>query len=202
MKGRKVKTVTTSKNDKLIVAIVGKAGSGKDALARQLATIPTVNNIVSCTTRPMRQGEQEGKSYYFLTNEEFAEKVLNGDMLEATFFNGWHYGTMKSSLKEGINVGVFNPEGWDCLIEAPIPGVAILGYYLYCDDKERLLRQLNREDYPDVHEIIRRFNADEEDFAVLDPRLKILPSNNWNDHYKNYETIVQDIDDLGFKKYR
>ena len=187
--------------NKLVVALVGKAGSGKDALARQLASCPGINNIVSCTTRPMREGEKDGQAYHFLTNEQFAEKVLNGDMLEATYFNGWHYGTMRSSLQEGINVGVFNPEGWDCLAEMPIPGIKVLGYLLECDDKERLLRQLNRENDPDVHEIIRRFSTDEEDFADIDAGLEVLVNNSWQDHYRNYEKIIQDIDNAGFKAY-
>ena len=122
-------------------------------------------------------------------------------MLEATYFNGWHYGTMRSSLQEGINVGVFNPEGLDCLAEMPIDGVKVLGYLLECDDKERLLRQLNRESDPDVHEIIRRFMADEEDFADIDDNLEVLINNSWKDHYRNYEKIIQDIDDAGFKAY-
>ena len=92
------------------------------------------------------------------------QKVLNGDMLEATYFNEWHYGTMASSLKEGVNIGVFNPEGFDCLTSSPLEDVIIYGYYIDCSDKERMLRQLNREDKPNVSEICRRYFADEEDF--------------------------------------
>ena len=77
------------------------------------------HKIVSCTTRPKRENEIEGINYYYLNNEEFAQKVINGDMLEATYFNGWHYGTSKNSLVDGINIGVFNPGGYDCLIQMP-----------------------------------------------------------------------------------
>lgn len=155
---------------KYIVALVGKAGAGKDAIMQRLCQgNPDWNMIVSCTTRPMREGEIEGVNYYYLTNEEFAQKVLNGDMLEATYFNNWHYGTMASSLKDGINIGVFNPEGYDCLKEiGPSDNIEVIGFYITCDDKTRLLRQLNRENDPDVGEIIRRFSADEEDFFDLD----------------------------------
>lgn len=150
---------------KVIIALIGKAGAGKDTIARDLAhRNPNWNMIVSCTTRPMRDNEVEGESYYFLTNEQFAEKVLNGDMLEATYFNEWHYGTMASSLKEGVNIGVFNPEGFDCLTSSPLEDVIVYGYYIVCSDKERMLRQLNRENKPNVSEICRRYFADEEDF--------------------------------------
>lgn len=154
---------------KYIIAFIGKAGAGKDTIATELIKQnPTWNMIVSCTTRPRREGEIDGINYHYLTNEEFAQKVLNGDMLEVTYFNDWHYGTMASSLQEGVNVGVFNPEGYDCLKEMLSKDIQVIGFYIKADDKTRLLRQLNREQYPDVHEIVRRFSADEEDFDYID----------------------------------
>lgn len=154
---------------KYIVAFIGKAGAGKDTIATELYNLnPSWNMIVSCTTRPRREGEIDGVNYHYLTNEEFAQKVLNGDMLEATYFNNWHYGTMASSLHEGVNLGVFNPEGYDCLQEILPDDIEVIGFYVTAEDKTRLLRQLNREENPDVHEIIRRFSADEEDFYDID----------------------------------
>lgn len=154
---------------KYIIAFIGKAGAGKDTIAAELIKQhPDWNMIVSCTTRPQREGEIDGVNYHFLTNEAFAEKVLNGDMLEATYFNNWHYGTMASSLREGVNVGVFNPEGYDCLTEIMPKEIKVFGFYVQAEDKTRLLRQLNREFNPNVKEIIRRFIADEEDFFDID----------------------------------
>ena len=148
---------------------MGKAGAGKDTLLNKIcAEYPEYHKIVSCTTRPMRDNEKEGEDYHFLSVSQFIEKVMNGDMLEATEFNGWHYGTMKSSLIDGINIGVFNPEGYDCLTQIPMKDVKILGFYIQCDDKERLLRQLNREHHPNVEEIWRRYKTDETDFLELD----------------------------------
>lgn len=150
-----------------VIAICGEAGSGKDTLVRELIEATGWNGIVSCTTRPPRQGEQNGINYYFLSNEEFAEKVLNREMLEATIFNDWCYGTMISSLQENtINVGVFNPAGIEALSEDS--RIKLFIYYLEVSPKERLIRQLNREENPNVDEIIRRYKADQEDFEDLD----------------------------------
>lgn len=154
---------------KYIIAFIGKAGAGKDTIAQRIIGLnPDWNMIVSCTTRPKRENETEGVNYYYLTNEEFAQKVLNGDMLEATYFNNWHYGTAESSLIEGVNIGVFNPEGYDCLTEMASENVKVIGIYIMADHKTRLIRQLCREENPDVYEIIRRFGADEEDFEHID----------------------------------
>lgn len=152
-----------------VIALFGKAGSGKDTILHALVNkFPDrYNEIVSCTTRPPREGEQEGVNYYFLTVDQFTEKVLNGDMLEATEFNNWHYGTALSSLStDKVNVGVFNPEGIRCLMEDNL--VDLIAYYVQVGDKERLIRQLIREVDPDVKEIIRRFSADEKDFEDLE----------------------------------
>ena len=150
-----------------IIAICGEAGSGKDTLARELVEATGWNNIVSCTTRPPREGEIDGKNYYFLSNEDFVLKIVNNDMLEATIFNDWCYGTMISSLDvNNINVGVFNPAGIEAL--KADPRIKLFVYYLDVPAKTRIIRQLNREENPDIDEIIRRYKADKEDFSDLD----------------------------------
>jgi len=148
-----------------IVAFMGKAGAGKDTLLQEcLALEPgSFHEIVSCTTRPPREGEVDGVNYHFLTSEEFAERLEDGRMIEATVFRDWCYGTSFENLDEDkINIGVFNPAGIDIL--NCIPDVAVLAIYITAEDKIRMLRQLNREEHPDVKEIVRRYFADEDDF--------------------------------------
>lgn len=96
-----------------IVTLTGKAGSGKDTIMHHVREVlPDLHEIVNCTTRPMREGEVHGKNYYFLSHEEFAERLANGTMVEATVFNDWCYGTCLEHMSEnGINIGVYNPEG-------------------------------------------------------------------------------------------
>lgn len=182
---------------KIIVCLVGKSAAGKDSIAYLLSKQDGWHNVVSCTTRPMREGEKDGVNYHFLSAEEFAQKVVNGDMLEATYFNNWHYGTMKSSLVDGVNVGVWNPEGYDCLRETVKfdKDVKLLPYYVKCDDKTRLLRSLNRERHPDVHKIVRRFQADEEDFEWLDEAddIPILWNENDKDMIDCFHRILNDV---------
>ena len=175
-----------------VIALFGKAGSGKDTILRALVNkFPDrYNEIVSCTTRPPREGEQEGINYYFLTVDQFTEKVLNGDMLEATEFNNWHYGTALSSLSaDKINVGVFNPEGIRCLMEDNFVDLTV--YYVQVGDKERLIRQLIREVDPNVKEIIRRFSADEKDFEDLeDIDYQVIINQNKDDLFHAVDLIT------------
>ena len=161
-----------------IIALVGKAGAGKDYLMKEIAEDNFYHIIVSSTTRPKRDYEIEGKDYHFLSYEEFAAARL----LETTSFNGWHYGTRYEDLDpDRTNIGVFNPTGLKSLAAHSDIDLEIV--YVKASDKTRLLRQLNREEEPNVHEIIRRFGTDEVDFQ--DDKSFITLGNSyrevWND---------------------
>ncbi len=172
-----------------VIAICGKAGSGKDTiLQRVVAACPQLHEVVSCTTRPMREGEADGVNYFYLTGEQFGEKVLRGEMLEATCFNDWFYGTAYDSLRSDcVNIAVFNPEGIDSI--AAHKNIEMVVFYVEAKDKTRLLRQLNRETDPDVHEIIRRFRADELDFEDLDFHHNVLTNETKEDLDYNVQVV-------------
>ena len=149
-----------------VLALFGKSGAGKDTIQKWLTTNYNMNGIISCTTRPPRDYERDGIHYHFLSNEEFAQKVLNMSMLEATVFNDWCYGTPIESLKEDkINVGVFNIQGIECLLQDN--RLDILPIFIDCSDKIRLLRNIKREKVPNCLEICRRFITDEKDFSDI-----------------------------------
>ena len=144
-----------------VVAFVGKSGAGKDYCAHKMCEkYPDITHfIVSSTTRPMRDYEEEGVDYHFLTEKEFAAATF----VETASFNGWHYGTRLGDLRlDRLNVGVFNPTGIKSL--AAQENIHLTVVYVKTSDKTRLLRQLNREEEPNVKEIIRRFSTDETDF--------------------------------------
>ena len=124
-----------------IIALVGEAGCGKDTLMQGILNKYPLkfNEIISCTTRPMREGEAHGVNYYFLTPDEFAEKILNEEMLEAVSFNGWCYGTCYDTLRSDcLNIGVFNPNGIRTFLAMKDMNVKV--FRVKCSDKERLLR--------------------------------------------------------------
>ena len=151
-----------------IIAIMGEAGTGKDSLMQEILKLqPEFHEIISCTTRPKRQGEVEGVNYYYYTPEQFGDRVLHDEMLECTVFNDWFYGTSYDSVRSDcVNIGVFNPTGVESLLARPDVDVKVIR--VVAEDKTRLIRQLNREKWPDVREIVRRFNADWMDFDGVD----------------------------------
>ena len=182
--------VSQKKNMYKIIVLIGEAGSGKDSLMQGvLQENPNLHEIVSYTTRPPREGEIDGINYNFISGEKFGDKVVNGEMIEAACFNGWFYGTGYASLRSDcINIGVFNPTGVESLLAAQ--DVEILVFYVRASDKERLIRQLNREENPDVMEIIRRFKTDMIDFEHLDFNYIELENNRLEDFDRNIAIIT------------
>ena len=123
-----------------MIGICGKAGSGKDTIMRKVVDKnPFLHEMVSCTTRPKREGEVDGVNYHFLTGEQFGNKVVNDEMLEATCFNDWFYGTSYDSLRSDcVNIGVFNPEGIDSI--SAHKDIDLFVFLVEANDKNRLLR--------------------------------------------------------------
>jgi len=150
-----------------IIALFGKSGAGKDTIQKWItANVENTHGIISCTTRPKRDCEEDKIDYYFLSDLDFSQKILDGSILEATSFRGWFYGTPIESLNlDKINIGVFNINGIECLISDS--RLDILPIYIMAPDKIRLIRNLSRENNPDCEEICRRFFTDKQDFEDI-----------------------------------
>ena len=72
-----------SKSTGELIIISGTTCAGKDTVVKKLIEInKNVCKSTSYTSRPIRPGEENGKSYYFVTKEEFMSKIENEDFLE------------------------------------------------------------------------------------------------------------------------
>lgn len=87
----------------ILMAISGPSGVGKGTLVRALLKKRgDVAASVSCTTRPPRIGEREGRDYFFLDREEFLARAQENGFLEYDEHFGNYYGTPKSFVKETL----------------------------------------------------------------------------------------------------
>lgn len=173
-----------------IIALIGEAGSGKDTLMKNfLQRFDTsLHEIISHTSRPPRDNEENGINYYFKTKEEFLKLIKEEKMLEYTEFNNWYYGTGIEALeKDKVNIGVFNPEGIRKLLKNS--DIDLKVFRIICPAEERLKRQLYREKSPNVDEIIRRYLADEKDFKNLDFDYISLENTTYADMDKAFEIL-------------
>ena len=187
-------------NKTIIVALFGAAGSGKDTLQKEIAKQSPYlfHEIISSTTRPPREYEKDGVDYVFISDEDAQGYLLDNQYIEHATFRGWTYGTLKCSLKaDKINIGVFNISGVHQLLNQPKDEYIIVPIYIKCSDKERLLRQLNREVNPDCKEICRRFSADMEDLSKENLDFNYLFINN---EYENIEYIAEVAREMIYEK--
>ncbi len=92
-------------NKGLLLVISGPAGVGKGTVVRKLIENGDYAFSVSATTRTPRPGEENGVSYYFITKDEFFEKIQNGEMLEYAEYVGNFYGTPRSFVEDMLNEG-------------------------------------------------------------------------------------------------
>lgn len=83
-----------------LYVIAAPSGAGKTSLVRALTERhPDLRFSISCTTRPQRPAEQEGRDYFFVTREEFQRRIASGEFLEHAQVFGNYYGTPRSQVE-------------------------------------------------------------------------------------------------------
>jgi guanylate kinase len=94
-------------NDHQIVIITAPSGAGKTSITRHLLKkFPQLSFSVSAATRPARAHEKNGVDYYFLSLEDFSQKIVQGEFAEwEMVYEGKFYGTLKSELERIWNSG-------------------------------------------------------------------------------------------------
>lgn len=100
-----------------LIIISSPSGGGKGSLIKEVRSmLPDLSYSVSHTTRPQRFGEENGREYFFVSEEEFERRIGGGDFLEYAEVHGNLYGT---SLRESEKV--FNT-GRDLIVEVDVQG--------------------------------------------------------------------------------
>ena len=96
----------------MIIVLLGASGSGKSTIEHELAIHHGFKKIVSYTTRKPRDGEENGKDYYFSDNETFNVMLKDGLFAEHDEYSQNRlYGTLKSDYVDGDKVVVLTPNG-------------------------------------------------------------------------------------------
>jgi len=86
--------------------VCAPSGAGKTSLVNTLLTRdPSIKLSVSFTTRSPRQGEVDGRDYYFVTREKFQALLAEGAFLESAEVHGNYYGTSQTWIKEQVQAG-------------------------------------------------------------------------------------------------
>ncbi|MEX0602687.1 MAG: guanylate kinase [Bacteroidota bacterium] len=148
-----------------LIVISAPSGSGKTSIAKAiLKKFPSILFSVSATTRPIRPGETEGKDYFFLTPEEFQERIRQGDLVEWEEIYGHFYGTLRSEVDRALSAGHI------MLFDIDVKGGLSIKR-LYRDDAVLIFI-----DPPGMEILKERLrNRNTEDPAALERRLERVP---------------------------
>lgn len=90
----------------LLFVLVGPPGVGKNAMMNTvLSQIPSLRQLPTATTRPMRPNEQEGREHLFVSPAEFQRMIDEGDLIEWQVVHGYQYGTPRSTVQQAMSAG-------------------------------------------------------------------------------------------------
>jgi guanylate kinase len=144
---------------KPVFVVTGTSGAGKGTIERSLlARIPELELAISATTRERREGEQDGREYWFISDEEFDRKLREGDFLEHILFDwGQRSGTLRSEIDRILDAGripLLDLETEGALAVAQtVPGaVTIFVKAPSFEENERRLRERATESEGEIEE--------------------------------------------------
>ena len=177
-----------------IYIVIGKSAAGKDSVYAGIMkkALPGTEPLVIYTTRPKRNGEQNGREYYFTDEAHMRELEAAGRIIEKrvypTVHGDWYYFTAdEGQIKEDASyVGIGTLESF-VRLKSYFGDGRVCPLYIECDNKTRLLRSVERESMqaePSYAEVCRRYLADEEDFSeekIRDAGIEI--------RFRNDETV-------------
>jgi len=156
--------------------IMGKSASGKDTLYKDIVARfgDGLGTVVPYTTRPIREGEQEGVEYHFITESEMKAMDEAGKVIEKrcyqTVYGPWYYLTADDGqidLSRRSSILIVTPAAYGKLRDY-FGAEQVVPLYVETEDGLRLARALKREraqKNPKYEEMCRRFLADAEDFS-------------------------------------
>lgn len=89
-----------------LIVVCAPSGTGKTTLlARLKVDRPQLNWSVSCTTRSIRPGEQDGVDYHYISKADFERRILEGEFIEHALVHSNYYGTSKVFVDQGLALG-------------------------------------------------------------------------------------------------
>lgn len=159
-----------------IFCLMGKSSTGKDTIYKRVMGDKSLGlkRLVPYTTRPIREGEQEGVEYHFVDEEELAKLQAAGRVIELraydTIHGIWKYFTVcdeDMDLQENSYGVIGTLESWHAMCEY-FGRDKMVPVYIEVEDGLRLERALSRErsqENPKYTELCRRFLADTVDFS-------------------------------------
>lgn len=155
----------------ILVVISGPSGTGKGTICgRILSEMDNIGFSTSMTTRQPRDGEVDGKDYYFVTKDQFEAAIENDEFLEHANVFGNYYGTLKAEVASKLD------EGKDILLDIDVQGALNvmkafpdqLFIFILPPSMEELRKRITGRGTDSDEEIERRLSQAESEMSMAD----------------------------------
>jgi guanylate kinase len=174
------------------IILSSPSGGGKTTIAhRLLADRGDVGYSVSCTTRPPRDGEVQGKDYHFMSHEHFTRGRKAGDFAESAEVHGHLYGTLRAEVERVLSSGRhvimdIDVQGARQFLAAFPDSVLI---FILPPSADVLVDRLRMRGTEDAQSLIRRFESAKDELKAIDLYQYVIV----NDEIDSAVAAVSDI---------
>ena len=171
------------------------SGSGKTTIVKYLLSInPSLEFSISATSRQKRGTETEGKDYYFLTSEDFENKISNNEFIEwEEVYKGNFYGTLKSEMQRIWDNGhhvIFDVDVIGGLNLKKYFGEHALSIFVKIPDLSTLEKRLRERATESEDKIRQRLEKADHEIRFADKFDIILENNNLEETLQRARSIV------------
>jgi guanylate kinase len=184
-----------------IIAVSGPSGGGKTTIVKKiLKQFPEIQFSISATTRPKRENEIEEKEYFFISEEEFKNKIEKGEFVEWEKFYDYYYGTFKNHIDDNIN------ESRSVLVEIDVKGALSIKriypdshlVYIIPPSYQEIIRRLKNRKTETVKDLNKRIKRAKMELSQKDKFDYIIVNENLNKAISETLILINNI--LGKEK--
>jgi guanylate kinase len=175
------------------IILSSPSGAGKTTIAAAiLKARADIGYSVSCTTRPARAGEVDGKDYYFLSRAEFIQRMNEGAFVESAEVHGNLYGTLKSEIQRVLDTGRH------VLMDVDIQGAALLRrafpsvvtIFILPPSGEVMLERLRRRKTEDKEAIVRRLESALQELQAVEDYEYVVINDKLEESVRRVSSII------------
>jgi len=150
----------------VLVILSGCSGVGKNTIiSRLLVDMEKYELLPTYTTREMRENEEQGKPYYFISDEEFKGRLRDGELYESEIVHEHFYGTSRNLLLEKkkskkILIKDIDVKGTQNLVKLAKKDIDILTFFLYVKSKDILIERLKGRGEKNIELRLSRYDME------------------------------------------
>lgn len=185
--------IKTKKRGSLII-ISGTTCAGKGTIVKELISRnPNLYLSISYTSRPIRSNEVNGKDYFFITQEEFENKIAKEEFLEyAQVHYGCYYGTPKKEINEKLDAG------YDVILEIEVDGAKQIKnlfpetilIFIMAPSMEIIKERIKKRNTENPEQIIKRFKRAYQEINEVNKYNYVVINDVLEDAVKKVEAIL------------